>query len=344
MVAIKSSEAERFLARDIGAFSAFLVFGPDVGLVSERVSRIVKAVVDDPHDPFQLVRLMGDDIARDTPRLADEAQTVPLFGGRRAVLVDAGGKNIAPAVELYLATPSPSPVVIEAGALKRDAPLRKLVERSKHAAAIECYPDDERAIAGLIDGEVATAGLTIDPDAKSMLATLLGADRLASRSEIAKLLLYVQGAKRIEVEDVEAAVADASAQASDNAIDAAFSGDTAALDDAIKRLHLSPVDAGLLLGAALRHATMLHRAKLSGGPGGEGGHGAPFRGGVSPRRKALIDRQVAALGADVLGRTIIRLGDAIGQVRRDPRLAEDHAARALWSVALAARPRKGRGH
>ena len=343
MVAIKSSEAERFLARDVGAFSAFLVFGSDVGLVSERVSRIVKTVVDDPHDPFQLVRLMGDDIARDTPRLADEAQTVPLFGGRRAVLVDAGGKNIAPAVELYLATPSPSPVVIEAGALKRDAPLRKVVERSKHAAAIECYPDGEREIAALIDGEVAAAGLTIDPDAKSMLATLLGADRLASRSEIAKLLLYAHGAKRIEVEDVEAAVADASAQASDTAIDAAFSGDTAALDEAIKRLHLNPVDAGLLLGAALRHATMLQRAKLS-GPAGESGHGAPFRGGVSPRRKTLIDRQIAALDADVLGRAIIRLGDAIGQVRRDPRLAEDHAARALWTVALAARPRKGRGN
>ena len=340
MVAIKTSEAERFLSRDLASFSAFLVFGSDVGLVSERIRRIVRALVDDPNDPFQLVRLSGDELVRDTPRLADEAQTVPLFGGRRAVLVDVGSKNIAAAVELYLSGPSSCPVILEAGPLKRDAPLRKTLERSKNAAAIECYPDGEREIGALIDAEAASAGVQIEPDAKSLLASLLGADRLASRSEIAKLMLYVHGRKVVGVEDVEAAVADASAQASDNAIDAAFSGDTEALDSAIQRLHLSPVDAGQILGSALRHATMLHRAKLS-VPGETGS--MPFRGGFSPRRKAAIDRQAAALGADALARTIIRLGEAVALVRREPRLAQNHAVRALWTVALAARPKRGRG-
>ena len=296
--------------------------------------------MDDPGDPFQLVRLSGDELARDTPRLADEAQTVPLFGGRRAVLVDVGGKNITAAVELYLSLPSASPVVLEAGALKRDAPLRKAIERHKHAAAIECYPDGEREIGALIDGEVTAAGLAIDPDAKALLGSLLGADRLASRSEIAKLVLYAHGSTSIRVEDVEAAVADASAQATDDAIDAAFSGNAGALDAAVQRAHLGPVDAGLLLGAALRHATMLHRAKLS-GPGEGGAMG--FRGGFSPRRKVAIDRQVANWSTDALGRTMVRLGEAVALVRRDPRLAEDHAVRALWTVALAARPKRGRG-
>ncbi len=340
MVAIKTSEAERFLARDLANFSAFLVFGTDVGLVSERVRRIVRAVVDDPNDPFQLVRLSGDELGRDAPRLADEAQTVPLFGGRRAVLVDVGGKNINAAIELYLSAHSPCPVILEAGALKPDAPLRKAIERSRHAAAIECYPDGAREIGQLIDAEAAAAGVEIDPDAKSLLASLLGADRLASRSEIAKLMLYTHGRKTVMAEDVEAVVADASAQAFDNAIDAAFSGDTSGLDAAIERLHLTPVDAGLLLGAAIRHATMLHRTKLSGS--GESGS-IPFRGGLSARRKAARDRQLATLNVDALGRMIARLGEAAALVRREPRLAENHAVRALWTVALAARPRRERG-
>ena len=336
MVAIKSAEADRVLARDLGSYSTFLVFGTDVGLVSERVRRVVAGLVDDAADPFQLVRLTEGDLSGDAARLSDEAGTVPLFGGRRAVLVDGGGKSVAAAVELYLETPAPCPVVIEAGALKRDAPLRKLIERSRRAAAIECYPDGEREISGLIDREVHAAGLTIEPHAKELLASLLGADRLASRSEIDKLLLYAHGQASIGVDDVEAAVADASAQAQDNTIDAAFSGDTGGLDAAVRRLHLNAVDAGQLVSAALRHAVMLQRAKL----GGAAGAAWPARAAVPPRRKAAMEQQIAALGVDMLGRTVVRLGDALGQIRREPRLAEQHAIRALWTVALAARPRQ----
>ena len=100
------------------------------------------------------------------------------------------------------------------------------------------------------------------------------------------------------------------------------------------KLHLGPVEAGLLLGAALRHASALHRAKLA-GPGGD----SPFRFG-SPRRKAAHERQLASLGGDLLARTIVRLGDGVGLVRREPRLAVDHATRVLWAVARSARSRR----
>lgn len=339
MVAIKNHEAERFLARDIGSYSTFLVHGPDVGLVSERVRRIVRALVDDPQDPFQLVRLTGEDLGHDAARLADEAQTVPLFGGRRAVLVDgAAARKVEAAVDLVLSLTDACPVVIEAGTLKKDAALRKSVERSRTAAAVECYPDSEADLARLVEAEVAGAGLTIDPEARTLLVSLLGSDRLASRSEIAKLLLYAHGGQAITADHVVEAVADASAQANDDALDAAFAGDMAGLDGAMGRLHLGPVEAGLLLGAALRHAVALHRAKLA-GPGGD----SPFRFAMPPKRKAAVDRQLAALGADTLARTIVRLGEAIALVRREPRLAVDHATRALWTIALSARPRAGRG-
>ncbi len=133
--------------------------------------------------------------------------------------------------------------------------------------------------------------MTIEPDARDLLVSLLGADRLASRSEIAKLLLYrPRVRKAITADHVVEAVADASVQANDDALDAAFGGDMAGLDAAMAKLHLGPVEAGLLLGAALRHAVALHRAKLS-GPGED----SPFRFGLPPKRKAAIDRQLALL-------------------------------------------------
>src|SRR5271170_3554440 len=162
MVAIKNTEVDAFIARLDPGRPIILVFGPDAGLISERINAIVKASVDDTDDPFSLVRLDGEEITANPGRLVEEAQTIPLFGGRRAVWVKAGGRNIAPAVEALLALPgSECRVVIEAGDLRRSAPLRTLVERAKNAAALPCYPDSERDLARLIDSEMRAAGVVL---------------------------------------------------------------------------------------------------------------------------------------------------------------------------------------
>src|SRR3954465_11513556 len=85
MVALKTSEADSFVVRPDPAQAVVLVFGQDAGLVSERVDAIVRASVDDPNDPFALVRLDGDTLAADPARLAgDAAAGAPVWGGGRA--------------------------------------------------------------------------------------------------------------------------------------------------------------------------------------------------------------------------------------------------------------------
>src|ERR1700691_3424374 len=165
MVAIKAADVGAFVARPDSARPVVLVFGPDAGLVSERVNALVKASVDDVNDPFTLARLDSEDLAAEPSRLVEEAQTMPLFGGRRAVWVKAGSRNIAPAVEALLALPAAEcRVVIEAGDLRRNAPLRALCERAKNATALPCYADSERDRARLIDEEMSAAGPTLAPD------------------------------------------------------------------------------------------------------------------------------------------------------------------------------------
>src|SRR5262249_6302755 len=231
MVALKSSEIDRFVARPDPARPVVLVFGPDAGLVRERTEALVRASVDDPKDPFQLVRLDGDELAGEPTRLVEEANTIPLFGGRRAVWVKAGARNFAAAVEALIAAPAPDcRVVIEAGDLKRNAPLRVICERARNAAALRCYLDLEEDLVRLIDEEMRDAGLAISPQARDALVPLLGGDRLASRQEIRKLALYARGKTRVELEDVMSAVADASTLALDGLIDAAFAGRTSELE------------------------------------------------------------------------------------------------------------------
>jgi len=332
MVAVKSSEVARFLKKPPAGIFLFLVCGTDAGLISERAQALVAQAVEDPKDPFQFLRLNGDDLAADPLRLADEANTVPLFGGRRAVLVDAGLKNFIAAIEPLLhAPPSECSVIIEAGNIKRDAPLRRLLEKDPRAAVIECYPDSARDLAQLVDQELAAENLSIEADAKALLISLLGQDRLSTRGELGKLVLYARGEGEVRTEHVEAIVADASALALEKAIDGAFEGDFGAIEATAERVFMEGGDYNQLLGAALRHATTLHRMRLDAESGR--GSSAPAFG----NRGARLDRHMRNWTSVKLARAITILSQAIGRARREPAISEMIAVRALWSVALAAK-------
>src|ERR1700761_1157534 len=260
MVAIKPSEADAFVARPDPARPVVLVFGPDAGLVSERANALIKSAVDDPNDPFALARLEGEELAAEPSRLVEEAQTVPLFGGKRAVWVKAGSRNIASAVEALLGLrDNECRVVIEAGDLKRNAPLRALCEKAKNAAALPCYADDERARMRLIDNAMREAGLKLAPDARAMLIPLLGGDRQASRNEIAKLALFARGRDLVGVDDVAAVVSDASALALDDIVDATFAGRPAELETQLAKARLAGTSAGSTLFAVQRQVAQLHK-------------------------------------------------------------------------------------
>jgi len=343
MTALKSSEIDSFVARPDPARAVVLVFGPDAGLVSERVDAILRASVDDPDDPFSYVRLDGDVIASDPARLVDEATTVPLFGGRRAIRLRASSRNIMPAIEAVLGAPlADCRVVIEAGDLRKGAPLRSTIERAKNAVAIPCYADAERDIARLIDEEVRAADLTIAPDAREALAPLLGGDRRASRAELKKLALYTQGAGRIELDDVMAVVADASALALDNLIDAAFAGNLAGVEKEFSKAMVAGTNPGAIIGAAIRHAERLHALSIDIANGASVSEivGRP-QSGIHFRRQDAFAKALRGSPPERLARMLSMLAQASLDARKESAIGETIAHRALMLIARAAGRREG---
>lgn len=331
MVAVKSHEAERFLARPPPHIFLYLVFGSDAGLVNERARKIIAYAIDNPKDPFQLVRINGDELSADPLLLADEANTIPLFGGRRAILIEAQGKTFVAAFEPFLAAPPRDcTIVIEAGALKKDAPLRTFCERAKNAAAIQCYPDSAKDIAQLIDADVGAAGLSIATDAKAFLVSQLGQDRLSTRSELEKLVLYAHGAGEITLDHVAAIVCDASNLIVGEAVDAAFDGGFTALDARLRHIFAGASDYHALLAAALRHALDLHRALRDAEEGPREGTGFASAGF---KQKETFERHLRAWTRPSLGRAIDTLAAAVARARREPKLGPSLAARALWTIA-----------
>ena len=342
MVALKASEIEKFLARPDLARPIVLVFGPDAGLVRERAEALVRASIDDAKDPFQLARLDGDDLASEPTRLVEEANTIPLFGGRRAVWVRAGSRNFAPAVEALVAAASPDcRVVIEAGDLKRTAPLRALCERAKNVVALPCYADTERDLVRLIDDEMREAGLAISPEARAALVPLLGGDRLASRHEIAKLALFARGKAQVELDDVMAVVADASTLALDGLIDAAFAGRTTELEIQFGKARTAGTSPGTIVSTALRQVTQLHRARLA---VEDGASVSEATGVIQPfvhfSRKAAVEAALRSWTSARLERAMAQLAEALLESRKQAGLADVIAQRTLLSLAVNAR-RKG---
>src|ERR1700694_5438494 len=182
VVALRGKDIDAFLARPDPGRPIILLYGPDAGLVRERADALLASAVDDPNAPVSLARRDGDELSADPSRLVDEAMTVPLFGGRRAIRVRAGSRNFASGVDTLADTPiKDCRIVIEAGELRPESPLRKACERAKTAVAIGCYPDSERDLAKLIDDELRVSSLRIARDARAALMELLGGARQASR-------------------------------------------------------------------------------------------------------------------------------------------------------------------
>ncbi len=341
MVALRGREIDAYLARPDPARPIVLLYGPDAGLVRERADALLDSAVDDPNDPFSLVRLDGDELSAEPSRLVDEALTIPLFGGRRAIRVRAGSRNFASGVDALADTPlKDCRIVIEAGELRPESPLRKACERARTAVAIACYPDTERDLAKLIDDELGGADLRIAADARAVLITLLGGDRQTSRNELRKLTLYAHGEGEVTLENVMAVTADASELKIDPIIDGAFAGDAAAVETEFAKAMVAGTYPGVIISAAQRQAAWLHKSALAVADGTP--ISAVLESGF-PRlhfsRRAGVEAALRNFSAARLAAIIDQLATSALEIRKQAPLAAALAQRALMSIAVNAKRR-----
>jgi DNA polymerase-3 subunit delta len=341
LVALRGKDIDAFLARPDSGRPIILLYGPDAGLVRERADALMASAVDDPNDPFSLVRLDGDELSAEPSRLVDEAMTVPLFGGRRAIRVRAGSRNFASGVDtLADSAIKDCRIVIEAGDLRAESPLRKACERAKTAVAIGCYPDTERDLARLIDEELRVSNLRIAPDARAVLTSLLGGDRQASRNELRKLTLYAHAAGEVTLDDVMAVVADASELKLDPIVDAAFAGNAATVESEFAKAMVAGTYPGVIISAAQRQAAWLHKSALA---IAEGTPASAVMEGGYPRlhfsRKGAVEVALRNFNPARLVTIIDQLATAALDMRKQTALAAAIAQRTLLAIAANAKRR-----
>lgn len=336
---LTGARIEAFLKAPDAKIRAMLVFGPDNGLVRERVQRLVKTAVPDPNDPFRVAELSPAALKDDPARLADEAAAMALTGGRRAVVVRDAGDGLAALAGSFLANPmGDALVVFEGGDLGARSSLRKVFEGADNGAAIACYGDEGGSLAAVIQDELKAAGLAADPDALAYLMDHLGGDRRLTRSELSKLVLYMGGGPgKIHLDDAVACIGDTAALGMDDLALATADGDHATAQRVLERLLREGNQPVSVLRGLARHFQRLH---LAAGVMAQGKSAEQAMGTLKPpvifKAADRFRRQLGRWPADRLGRALDILLEAEADCKTTGMPAAELCSRAVMQLARAA--------
>jgi DNA polymerase-3 subunit delta len=215
----------------------YLLHGPDEAGAADLAARLARAMGPDA----ERVDLDGAGLRGDPARLADEAASLSLFGGKRFIRAAGVGEESLDALTALLeAETAGNPVVAIAPTVRSTAKIVKLAQGSPRAMAFACYvPDgaDAERIAVTIARE---NGLRPVGGAARRLAEASGGDRAIMAREVEKLALYLDAApdRPAELDDtvLDAIGADLGEAEMGAAIEAAVDGRVADLGPELARL------------------------------------------------------------------------------------------------------------
>lgn len=247
------------LLRDPAGVRAVLLYGDDVGLIRERASRLVRAVVGAADDPFRITEIERDGVGG----IPAEMAALSMTGGRRVVRLREAGDAAAAAVQAALAGPGAALLVLEAPGLPTRSKLRALIERAADAVAVGCYPVEGRALEQSIRAVLASLQVEAEDDALAWLAGQLGADQAVTARELEKLALFVGAGGRVDVQAARACVGDLAGLSLEDALYAATSGDAAAADRALELALAEGAAPVQVARFGLSHIQRLQRARAA---------------------------------------------------------------------------------
>jgi len=348
---IQSGRADGFVAKPDKAVRAVLLYGPDAGLVRERMNALTKAVAGSADDPFRVAEFTADVLRDDPARLPDEAAAMSLTGGRRVVRIrDADSAprletTVADKFEAFFETNlGDTLVIVTAGDVGSKAKIVRVFEDADAGAAIACYADDSRALDTLVRGILKDAGLTASADAIDWLMDHLGGDRELTRRELEKLAMYMGGkGGKVEEADVIACLGDTAALSLDDLIFAVGDGDHATVQRVYGRLMAEGTSPISLINAVARHLLRLHetRGRMVDGKSAEAAS-MSLRPPPFYKYKAQFNAQATRWNEALLARGLELLNEAEMMAKSTDMPAEALTERALLQIANAAKSRARR--
>ena len=305
----------------------YLLHGPDESGAQEYAARLARAMGPDA----ERIDIEPSTLRGDPGRLADEAASLSLFGGRRHIRIAGAGEECLEALTLLLgAEQAGNPVVVIAPNLKGTARVVKLALGSPHAMALACYLPEGGDAERLVTAIAREHGLRTTGDSAARIAQASAGDRAVMTREIEKLALYLDAAperpRTLDDEAVDLLGADLGDSEMGRAIDAAIDGRPDALADELARLDEAGMSPVPVLRQLVRRLMTL--ADLRG----------EIDGGANPGQviEKVFFRERAAMGAALRIWQAPRIADAIDRAREAERaiMASNNAGGVIANAAI----------
>ncbi len=258
---IPAGQVENFLSAPGANYRAVLLYGPDTGLVRERGKKITFSIAEDDKDPFRVAELSASTFKQDPARLSDEVSALSFTGGKRAIRIPDGADSLTTLLKDFFKNPiGDGFIIIEAGELSPRSSLRKFCESEKSCGAIACYGDEGHSLVQIIRQTFSDAKLEITQDAMGFLNQHLGGDRLMTRSELDKIVLYKGGDSPVTLDDVIACTGDSSTFSLDSIALSAADGNQDKLEEALEKAMEETIQPIVILRSVARYFQRLHLA------------------------------------------------------------------------------------
>ncbi|PZU11896.1 DNA polymerase III subunit delta [Sphingomonas sp.] len=248
----------------------YLLHGPDEAGARALAARLGKAL----GPKAERIDMTSAQLKGDPARLADEAASISMFGGRRWIRLDPATDDAVEAIAALLEAPAAgNPAVAIGPGLRKDSKIVKAASASGVAIVHACYPPEGRDADGLAAEMGRALGLSMRNDVARRLMVAASNDRSVLAQELEKLALFVDAApdrvREIGHDALDALGAGIEEGDLTRLSHAVFGGDVAIADEELKRLASEGMEGVPVLRALGRRALLLAqlRGQMESGEG-----------------------------------------------------------------------------
>lgn len=183
----------------------YIIYGEEYFLREKILSYITKTFMTEGAEDFDIITLHGNEnIATEA---VENLEMTPFIGKYKIVIIKEFGKlkaNEKNDIAEYCQDCSPQSILILVTSKidKRKSAEKKLMSKG---ISIECKkPYSSRDLISWIKIELQTQNINMDYDAVNLFANSLDLDYMLAKNELEKLVIYNNGKKSINIEDVRA--------------------------------------------------------------------------------------------------------------------------------------------
>tara|TARA_B100001057_G_C22820486_1_gene939169 strand:- start:531 stop:1562 length:1032 start_codon:yes stop_codon:yes gene_type:complete len=233
---VSSRDINSLLQRPRDSFFAFLLHGPDAGLIDERAQTLAHTFSSNLEDPFSVSKLTGKDVLTDPALLADALNSMTLTGALRVVLLSGTASELSSAVKTNINHLNTNcRLIISAKDSTSKHSLVTLCDKTPNIASIACYPDENEQLQKFVRDNLSKHNINVSKEMIYYISQKLGVDRAINRSEIEKLVLYATKTKTIDRQEIDILLGDNTSQLIDKLVSSILNGETKQLASLLEK-------------------------------------------------------------------------------------------------------------